>query len=127
MMPRLALAGLATATIAVAAWVPTAQAAFPGANGRIAFGAGSVRDDIVPPRGSRSIDVALPNGRGRRSLRACTTVGGETDRGDCSIEYRAPAWSPRGTKLAFDAGARLALMRRDGTGFRLLPQQTVDD
>src|SRR5829696_5868317 len=103
MMRRLALAGLAI--FVTAAWAPAAHAAFPGANGRIAFGATAVRDDVVPPTSSRSIDVVLPSGHGRRSLRACTMVQGETDRGDCSIEYRAPAWSPSGARLAFDAGA----------------------
>jgi Tol biopolymer transport system component len=124
MTRKLALAGLALVLVTSA---PSAQAAFPGANGRIAFGASAVRDDAVPPTSSRSIDDALPSGAGRRPLRACTMVQGEPDRGDCGIEYRSPAWSPRGTTLAFDAGARLAVMRSDGTGFRLLPQQTADD
>jgi TolB protein len=124
MMRKLALAGLA---LALAAAAPSAHAAFPGANGRIVFAASFAQDDAVPPTSGRSIDVALPNGHGRHSLRACTMVEGQPDRGDCSIEYRSPSWSPRGTMLAFDAGARLALMRSDGTGFRLLPQQSADD
>ena len=123
---KLALAGcLSAAGVAVA--VPAAQAAFPGANGRVAFAAAATRGDVVPPSMSRSLDVALPDGRGRRSLRGCVQVEGQPDRGDCSIEYRSPAWSPSGARLAFDAGARLALIRGDGTGFRLLAQRTADD
>jgi len=123
---KLALAGCLSAAGA-AATVPAAQAAFPGANGRIAFAASAVRGDALPPSMSRSIDIALPDGRRRRSLRGCVQVEGDPDRGDCAIEYRSPAWSPSGTRLAFDAGARLALIRADGTGFRLLAQRTVDD
>lgn len=125
MTRKIALAGLATLFLTVA---PTAQAAFPGRNGRIAFGAGaSSGDAFTPPSSSRSLDTALPSGHGRHTLRGCTTVEGQPDRGDCSIDYDSPAWSPRGGALAFDAGTRLALIRGDGSGFRLLPRQTVDD
>lgn len=113
-----------------------AQAAFPGANGLIGYSwlssqGGQLETD--PTTNVRAIEVVSPARRGRRSLRSCTQVldtGGsplEPDRGDCSIEYLSPAWSPNGRRLAFDAGTRLALMRRDGTGFRLLTQQTADD
>lgn len=105
-------------------------AAFPGANGRIAFGWFDRREDELgqnPTTVKRSIDVARPGGQGRRSLRACIEVGGQPDSGDCSIEYLSPAWAPGGRLLAFDAGARIAVMRSDGTRFRLLPQVTSDD
>jgi Tol biopolymer transport system component len=117
-----------------------AQAAFPGGNGRVAFASYSSSSEGFsesdPRTVVRSIDVVAPNGSGRRSLRACRRVGlvedGDLvpvapDRGDCSIEYNSPAWSPDGKRLAFDAGARLALMRSDGSGFRLLAQQTAND
>ena len=121
----LALAGLALVVAATGA--PVARAAFPGANGRIAFSAFASREDAVPPTRSESIDVAQPSGRGRQSLRYCSMVEAEPDRGDCSIGYGSPAWSPSGARLAFDAGTRIALMNRDGSGFRLLNQQTADD
>lgn len=124
MTRTLALAALA---LALALAAPAAEAAFPGTNGRIVFGAGFTRDDAIPPSAGRLIDSAFPNGRSRRSLRACTTVQGQPDQGDCSIEYRSPSWSPRGSTVAFDAGSRLALVRSDGNGFRLLPQTTAAD
>ena len=123
-MRTLALAGLAT--VAAVIWTAPTHAAFPGANGRIAFGASAVHDDSVPPTSSRSIDTALPSGRSRRSLRSCLMVNGEPDHGDCSIEYRSPAWSASGRQVAFDAGFRLALIRSDGTGYRLLRRRTAD-
>jgi TolB protein len=120
---------LAGALAALAMPAPS-SAAFPGANGRIAFGWAERHEDELgqmPPTAKRSIDVARPGGKGRRSLRACMEVDGQPDSGDCSIEYLSPAWAPGGRRLAFDAGTRLAVMRSDGTGFRLLPQVTSDD
>jgi Tol biopolymer transport system component len=107
-----------------------APAAFPGANGSIAFGWAERHEDELgqlPSRAKRSVDIAKPGGRGRRSLRACTEIDGQPAGGDCSIEYLTPAWAPAGGRVAFDAGTRLAVMRSDGTGFRLLPQVTSDD
>jgi Tol biopolymer transport system component len=121
--PKLSFAAL----LVVALPASSAEASFPGANGRIAFGASEVRDDLTPARTARSIDTALPSGAGRRTLGGCVQLTGAPDQGDCSIEYRSPAWSARGSRLAFDAGTRLALMRSDGTGFRLVAPQTADD
>jgi hypothetical protein len=120
---------IAGAAAALAIPAPAA-AAFPGENGSIAFGWAERHEDELgqmPATAKRSIDVARPGGHGRRSLRACMEVNGQPDSGDCSIEYLSPAWAPGGRRLAFDAGTRLAVMRSDGTGFRLLPQVTSDD
>jgi Tol biopolymer transport system component len=128
---RRALGFIVLAGAAVALAMPAAApAAFPGDNGRIAFGWFDRREDELgqnPTTVKRSIDVARPGGQVRRSLRACTEVDGQPDSGDCSIEYLSPAWSPSGKRLAFDAGTRLAVMRSDGSRFRLLPQHTSDD
>jgi Tol biopolymer transport system component len=125
--PRLIFLAGAVAVLAMPA---AASAAFPGENGRIAFMWFELREDELaqnPTTVTHSIDVARPGGQGRRSLRSCTEVDGQPGSGDCSIEYLSPAWSPDGTRLAFDAGTRLAMMRSDGTGFRLLPQVTSND
>lgn len=116
--------------LAVLGMPAAASAAFPGENGRIAFKWFELREDelaLDPSTVKHSIDVARPGGQGRRSLRFCEEVDGQPDSGDCSIEYLSPAWSPDGKRLAFDAGTRLAVMRSDGTGFRLLPQVTAND
>src|SRR3954454_10537891 len=123
MTRRLVLAGLAIFLAAPS----SAQAAFPGANGRIAYAAGGSSGDEGPQSTTSSIETALPNGAGTRSLRSCEKVQGQPDRGDCSIGYGWPGWSPRGGRVGFDAGTRLAFMHSDGSGFRLLPQQTADD
>jgi hypothetical protein len=128
---RRACRALAPSAAAVALMLPApAQAAFPGANGAIAFAWSDRREDELgasPWTMTRSIDVARPGGGGRRSLRACRQVQDRPDRGDCSIDYRSPTWSPSGRRLAFDAGFGLALMRGDGTGFRLLEQVSAND
>jgi TolB protein len=117
------------------AFPAAAEAAFPGANGLLAYSGFSTQVSELEFRETvvRSVDVVSSSGRGRRSLRACTRVLGvggvpvEPERGDCSIEYRSPAWSADGTRLVFDAGTRLAVMGSDGSNFRLLAQQTADD
>ena len=121
---------LLAGVIAALAMPAAASAAFPGENGRIAFRWFELSEDELaqnPTTVKHSIDVARPGGKGRRTLRSCVEVDGQPDSGDCSIEYHSPAWSPDGSRLAFDAGTRLAVMRSDGTGFRLLPQVTGDD
>jgi hypothetical protein len=122
-----AVGGLLTAAVVVvvavlAIGVAGAQAAFPGANGRIAFTVTKWRSVSIPPHGydqlvwSR-IETVLPNGRGLRALRACP-AGGCFD--------SAPAWSPNGRLLAFDfattigpiPGQQLAIVGQDGEGMR---------
>lgn len=107
-----------------------ASGAFSGANGRIAFSLGgsfSGPSDLDPSGQFSSIADIAAGGFGERTLRHCTETEGEPPEGNCSIEYRSPAYSPGGRLIAFDAGSRLALMRSDGSGLRLLPAQTGDD
>lgn len=132
---RAVLSVALTGGVLALAFPAGAGAAFPGANGLLAYSAFSsqVSELELTETVIRSVDVVSSSGRGRHSLRACTQVLGEggaplePDRGDCSIEYRSPAWSPNGKRLAFDAGTRLAVMRSDGTDLRLLAQQSADD
>jgi TolB protein len=124
---RLVILAGAVAALAMPA---AASAAFPGQNGRIAFRWFELREDELgqnPTTIKQSIDVARPGGQGRRSVRACVETDGQPDSGDCSIDYLSPAWSPDGRRIAFDTGTRLAVMRSDGTRFRLLPQVTSND
>jgi len=103
------LAGLATAlTLTVAIVIPAGHAAFPGANGKIAF----VR--------SGEIYVMNSNGTGQTKL---TTLAGPA--GDDT-----PAWSPDGTKIAFtsDIGNQeIYVMNADGSGQTNLTQNAASD
>jgi len=74
-----------------------------------------------------AIRAIAPRGGEPLTLRGCTKAAGKADVGDCSISYRDPAISPNGRRVAFDAGATLALMRIDGSGFRLLPAHSDGD
>jgi uncharacterized repeat protein (TIGR01451 family) len=95
--------------LAVLASIPFAaqgtKAAFPGANGKIAFNCSGV------------ICVVAPDGSGQTQL----AVGGW------------PAWSPDGTKLAFSRGdsgtgtAHIFVMNADGTGVAQLTSTSLAD
>jgi Tol biopolymer transport system component len=103
-----------------------AQAAFPGANGRIAYTVERWRSHPGPPGYlellSSRIEAVLPSGRGRRVLRTCPA--GE------SCFDSDPAWSADGRWIAFTQtglgfGTRLAIVRHNGSGLRRLPQLTL--
>jgi Tol biopolymer transport system component len=104
----------------------SALAAFPGENGRIAYGYESDYSLIRTSQESALITVQ-PDGRDARPLRRCVRLEGKAPEGDCSATYRSPAYSPDGARLAFDAGVALALMNSDGSGLRFLSQATSDD
>jgi Tol biopolymer transport system component len=108
--------------------VASAQATFPGDNGRIAFAAfsNSGEENEISSH-SRSIDVALASGKARRSLRVCPPLDAAPGAPTCPIFYSSPAWSPKGTRLAFEADLGLAVMRSDGSGYRRLALQTSYD
>jgi Tol biopolymer transport system component len=105
---------------------PPALAAFPGENGRIAYGYESHNSS-----GRNSEQHALitvqPDGNGAQPLKRCYRLEGKAPEGECSMTYRSPAYSPDGARLAFDAGSALALMYSDGSAVRLLNPATSDD
>jgi Tol biopolymer transport system component len=119
---------VAAAVLTLAIGLEAAEAAFPGANGRIALTAEEWRppDSCLPvPHGcepvpvSTRVETVLPSGGGRRVLFAFPGQG--------LAAPSAPAWSPSGGQLAFQEGNRLAIMRHDRTRSRLLPQLTESD
>ena len=120
----LALAGALVLVVGVG----DARAAFPGANGRVAFAVEKWRlpDPCLPiPHGcdpevfSSSVETVLPSGRGRRVLRKFPVEQGVGESG--------PVWSPSGRSLTLEQGGRIAIIRADGTGLRQLPQLTNGD
>jgi Tol biopolymer transport system component len=107
---------------------PAADATFKGGNGRVAYDVQSkgIGDD-GSPAAYRAVATVQPDGRADRFLRECQQAAGRTVDGDCSIEYRTPAWRPDAKQLAFDAGKQLALISSTGSGFSLLPAVTSND
>jgi hypothetical protein len=79
---------LASTLLWVVLLVAPAQAAFPGANGKIAFADGS------------HVYTINPDGTGRTQL----------------AQGREPAWSPDGRKIAYITSNHLATMNADGSG-----------
>lgn len=122
-LPVIALASLALAAA-------PAGAAFPGANGVIGYGWNSSDEpELGPPfRYERAIRAVAPRTERVRTVIGCTSSESAPIAGNCAIPtYRDPAFSPDGELIAFDAGARLALVRPDGSDLRLLPAHGTDD
>ncbi len=121
---------LPAAAIALLALVPAAQAAFPGRNGQIAFvhsSYSSPESGEGPNRSTIALMVGALRGDDRFTLRSCTVIDELAQDPACASTFTDPAYSPRGDFIAVDAGNRLAILKSDGSGFRLLARQTVDD
>jgi hypothetical protein len=104
----------------------SALAAFPGENGRIAYG--FERDySLLRTEEESALITVQPDGRDARPLRRCVRLEGKAPEGECSATYRSPAYSSDGARLVFDAGVALALMNSDGSRLRFLSQATSDD
>ena len=100
-----------SALMALLAGQQSSYAAFPGANGKIAFN--SNRD------GNHEIYVMSPDGSGQTRLTNNPTS-----------DFDA-AWSPDGTKIAFnsdrDGNYEIYVMNADGTGQTRLTNNNADD
>lgn len=123
-LPRILLAAVLVLLLAV-----PAAAAFPGGNGAIVYGWNSIDEpELGPPfRYEQGIRAVAPTGGAPTQLRGCVRSEVAPLRGDCTIEYFDPAVSADGERVAFDAGATLAVMGFDGSDFALLPGHSGND
>jgi Tol biopolymer transport system component len=113
MTNRLAITSVVV-TAAVLAVTGTAQAAFPGANGKIVYLKQNVRR--VDP--VQTLVAQSPRGGSRTVLRRVTSPVAPPN--GCWL--RSPSYSPDGSTLAMQAcDQQLATMNADGTGFIELP------
>jgi TolB protein len=111
---RLAVPILAVLTAALA-FVPTAPATFPGANGNIAF--------TSERNGNPEIYTVPPGG------------GVQTRRTELASDDNAPAWNAAGTEIAFSSNRgvdslgdfEIYRMLADGTNVSAVTTNTVDD
>jgi Tol biopolymer transport system component len=126
MVARLSLLLAPLATLALSA---PALAGFPGDNGEVVYGWSLIDEpELGPPfRYERAIRAIAPTGGTPRTVRGCVRSEAGPVEGDCTIEYRDPSVSLDGGRLAFDAGAMLAVMDVDGSDFRLLEMHSEDD
>lgn len=129
-MARLLVVAALLASLALLA--PAAADAFAGRNGEIAFGWHERDEDELGVRPTRELHALVtvrprrPRGGPRTELLRCEREGDDA-RGDCAPPmFAAPAYSPDGTRIAFDAGERLGLVDADGGGLRLLPAAAGD-
>jgi Tol biopolymer transport system component len=123
--------------VLVLAWPSAAESAYPGGNGRIAFTVEVWHPppppEPIPPEYphpglpiepvlvSSKIVSVTPEGGRRRRLHTVSTGAGPY------YGPPEPAFSPGGRLIAFDEGGRLAIMRHDGTGLRVLPPHSNRD
>jgi Tol biopolymer transport system component len=92
---------LVTALACVVGCVAPAQATYPGANGKIAFGIGG------------QILSINPDGSNETAL---------TDTG-CGVD--TPSWSPDGTKIAYRTCSDIHIMNADGSGDHFLAHPAI--
>jgi hypothetical protein len=122
---------LVAAATALLALAPSAQAAFPGRNGFIAYVSSSSFSQGDEGEGPTTSGSALLVGRlfgqERFTLRGCTEIDQVPQDPECATGFRSPAYNRLGDRLLVDAGDQLAMLASDGADFRLLPQQTQND
>ncbi len=103
---------IACSFLAALAFSPSAQATFPGGNGKIAFHTN---------RDSGNFDIYTTNVNGTGATRLTTNAG----------EDLLPAWSPDGTRIAFvstrDGNYEIYTMNANGTGQVRITTNTADD
>jgi hypothetical protein len=124
-----AMVRLALALVLIAAFAPSAQAAFAGRNGAVGFAQRTLTgDSVTPPMEHTRLATRHVFGTRDRVLVDCQLTDGVPSGGDCSgTSYRSPAYSRDGQRIVFDAGARIGVMAADGSGLSLLPAVSADD
>lgn len=114
------------ALLLVLATTAAAEAAFPGRNGVIAFSWFSLTEARSQEIELRAIQTVGRPGSSPRTVIGCEDHRSRQD-GACEIPvFAAPAFSPDGRWIAFDAGPSLALVRPNGDDLRLLPARGDD-
>src|SRR5204863_8051511 len=108
--PRAALAAAIAGCVCAIAFAGTAQAAFPGTNGLIAFSPGVVIPNGDPPDGSQVYTIT-PGGAGLIQLtNVAPHQGGAA----------APSWSSDGKRIVYEStesgSFQIWVMNADGTG-----------
>jgi Tol biopolymer transport system component len=116
------------AALALLLAAPAAHA-FPGRNGLLAYGWSTLDEpDDGPFVYGDDIRTIATRGGDPTVVRECVRRPGKPDAGDCALSsWRDPSWSPDGTRIVFDGGARLALADADGGALRPLPAHGADD
>ena len=121
-----ALSGVALAVTSVLGLAVPSEAAFPGRNGKIAV---SFLNDPSGGVGPARLGIGLLRADRGPAQKRTEVIACTDDRGpprECLRDYAAPAFSPNGRWIAFDAGRRIAVVRTDGSGRRLLTAAGTD-
>jgi Tol biopolymer transport system component len=120
---------IALALVGLAAFAPSAHAAFGGRNGAVAFSQRTVTGDSVePPVEHTRLATRHVFGTHDRILVDCQLTDGAPSGGNCAgTSYRSPSYSRDGARIVFDAGERIGVMAADGSALSLLPAVTGDD
>ena len=114
--------------LAVLATASAAHATFPGGNGRIVYAAAGTDVEQGDSESSyRSLQTIDSDSKRDRFVEGCQRTDGAPSAGNCDISYRSPVWSPNGRRLAFDAGASLALIAPSGAGLKVLSAVSDND
>lgn len=116
---------MAVAVVASACLATSVSAAFPGRDGRLAFGSSFEAPECVDASDTNcgylaySIWRVRPSGAGQARLSRCDARAN-------ACRDRDPAWSPDGRRIAFSRDAEIWVMDADGSDARSLGVRGVE-